>query len=413
MYACNGILFNHEGSLRGESFVTRRITRAMARIALGLQNCLYLGNLGALRDGGHACDHVQMQWLMLQQAQPEDFVIATGVQYSVRQFVEFAAAELGISVRFEGEGGSEVGIVAAVSGGKARCKPGDVIVRVDPRYFRHTEAETLPGDPGKAKRKLGWEPTTTFEQLVREMVKSHFEAARRDSLVRLAGFKADDYHESLEALRMPMRGSLLTIPEAARRVLPVAAIGESGQVPLLDMGEPVKIVDLARHLSRLVGHAAAEFLIVFSGLRPGEKLYEEQLADADDTLPTHVPRLRVAQPGGGDGGVSGRGYQGRLIAARSTCKCGGDHVERRSGSHSHLAAAATSAHRRSAYCNASAGRRWPDSTSTVKRSPAARPAWAPEVLSSTSTERDRPRASSRAARSSMPGAGLRQSQSPP
>jgi GDPmannose 4,6-dehydratase len=132
---------------------------------------------------------------MLQQDQPEDFVIATGVQYSVRQFVERSAAELGISVRFKGEGESEVGVVAAVHGDKAKCKPGDVIVKVDPRYFRPTEVETLLGDPGKAKQRLGWEPTTTFEQLVREMVQSDFEAARRDSLVKLAGFKAYDYHE--------------------------------------------------------------------------------------------------------------------------------------------------------------------------------------------------------------------------
>ena len=195
LYACNGILFNHESPVRGETFVTRKITRAVARIALGLQDCLYLGNLSALRDWGHARDYVQMQWLMLQQQQPEDFVIATGVQYSVRQFVERAAAELGITVEFRGEGADEIGVVARVEGNRAKCKPGEVIVRVDPRYFRPTEVETLLGDPGKAKAKLGWTPTTTFEQLVREMVESDYTAARRDSLVKLAGFQAYDYHE--------------------------------------------------------------------------------------------------------------------------------------------------------------------------------------------------------------------------
>jgi GDPmannose 4,6-dehydratase len=195
MYACNGILFNHESPVRGETFVTRKITRAIARIALGLQDCLYLGNLSALRDWGHARDYVQMQWLMLQQSQAEDFVIATGVQYSVREFVQRAAAELGITLRFEGEGEQEVGIVAAVSGKQAKVKPGDVIVKVDPRYFRPTEVETLLGDPSKAKLKLGWEPTTSFEELVREMVHTDYDAAKRDSLVKLAGFQAYDYHE--------------------------------------------------------------------------------------------------------------------------------------------------------------------------------------------------------------------------
>jgi len=195
LYACNGILFNHESPVRGETFVTRKITRAVARIALGLQDCLYLGNLSALRDWGHARDYVQMQWLMLQQDQPEDFVIATGVQYSVRQFVERAARELGITVEFEGEGVAEVGVVAKVEGKRAQCKRGDVIVRVDPRYFRPTEVETLLGDPGKAKAKLGWTPTTTFEQLVREMIESDYASAKRDSLVKLAGFQAYDYHE--------------------------------------------------------------------------------------------------------------------------------------------------------------------------------------------------------------------------
>ena len=155
IYACNGILFNHESPIRGETFVTRKITRAIARIALGLQDCLYLGNLGALRDWGHARDYVQMQWLMLQQAQAEDFVIATGMQHSVREFVQRAAAELGIELRFEGDGAQEVAVVASVrkigDELRAKCKPGEVIVRVDPRYFRPTEVQTLLGDPSKAK----------------------------------------------------------------------------------------------------------------------------------------------------------------------------------------------------------------------------------------------------------------------
>ena len=195
IYACNGILFNHESPVRGETFVTRKITRAIARIALGLQDCLYLGNLGALRDWGHARDYVEMQWLMLQQEQPEDFVIATGVQYSVRQFVEFAASELGISVRFDGEGVDEVGVVAQVDGNQARVKPGDVIVRVDPRYFRPTEVQTLLGDPSKARDKLGWTPTTSLHQLVKEMVLADYSSARRDALVKLAGFQTFDHHE--------------------------------------------------------------------------------------------------------------------------------------------------------------------------------------------------------------------------
>ena len=195
MYACNGVLFNHESPLRGETFVTRKITRAMARIALGLQDCLYLGNMSALRDWGHARDYVHMQWLMLQQPEPDDFVIATGVQYSVRQFVEFAAQELGIHLRFEGEGSQEVGIVASITGQRAKCKVGDVIVRVDPRYYRPTEVETLLGDPSKAKQKLGWEPTVTLPELVREMVESDYNAAQRDNLVKSAGFQAYDYNE--------------------------------------------------------------------------------------------------------------------------------------------------------------------------------------------------------------------------
>ena len=199
MYACNGVLFNHESPIRGETFVTRKITRAIARIALGLQDTLHLGNMSALRDWGHARDYVQMQWLMLQQEVAEDFVIATGEQHSVREFVQRAAAELGISVAFEGEGEQEIGIVTAVEKShdelRAKCKPGDVIVRVDPRYFRPTEVETLLGDPAKAKARLGWVPTTTFEELVREMVEADYTSAKRDSLVKLAGFQAYDHHE--------------------------------------------------------------------------------------------------------------------------------------------------------------------------------------------------------------------------
>jgi GDPmannose 4,6-dehydratase len=199
IYACNGVLFNHESTLRGETFVTRKITRAIARIALGLQDCLYLGNMSALRDWGHARDYIEMQWLMLQQSQPEDFVIATGVQYSVRQFVEFAAQELGITLAFSGEGEAEVGTVAAISpvNGelKAKCKVGDVVVKVDPRYYRPTEVETLLGDPSKAKQKLGWTPKTTLRELVKEMVEADYTTARKDSLVKAAGFQAFDHHE--------------------------------------------------------------------------------------------------------------------------------------------------------------------------------------------------------------------------
>ena len=198
LYACNGILFNHESPLRGETFVTRKITRAITRIALGLQDCLYLGNLSALRDWGHARDYVEMQWLMLQQAQPEDFVIATGVQVSVREFVQRAAAELGITVAFSGEGESEVGTVAAVTGDKAdktQCTIGDVVVKVDPRYFRPTEVETLLGDASKARIKLGWTPKITLAELVAEMVQADYTAAKRDSLVKGAGFQAYDHHE--------------------------------------------------------------------------------------------------------------------------------------------------------------------------------------------------------------------------
>ncbi|HQC79822.1 MAG TPA: GDP-mannose 4,6-dehydratase [Accumulibacter sp.] len=195
IYACNGILFNHESPVRGETFVTRKITRAIARIALGLQDCLYLGNMSALRDWGHARDYVEMQWLMLQQEKPEDFVIATGVQYSVRQFVQFAAEELGIKIRFEGEGEQEVGIVEAVTNPDVKAKVGDIVVKVDPRYFRPTEVETLLGDPTKAREKLGWTPQTSLQELVREMVQADYTSAKRDALVKLAGFKTLNHHE--------------------------------------------------------------------------------------------------------------------------------------------------------------------------------------------------------------------------
>jgi GDPmannose 4,6-dehydratase len=184
-YACNGILFNHESPRRGETFVTRKITRALARIKLGLQECLYLGNLNALRDWGHARDYVEMQWLMLQQDQPEDFVIASGRQYSVRDFVERAAAELDIRIAWQGAGVEECGIDQA----------GKCIVRVDPRYFRPTEVETLLGDASKAKQKLGWEPRTSFEELVREMVSEDLRVAERDQLIKRHGYRPMAYHE--------------------------------------------------------------------------------------------------------------------------------------------------------------------------------------------------------------------------
>jgi len=195
IYACNGILFNHESPIRGETFVTRKITRALARIVLGLQDCLYLGNMSALRDWGHAKDYVEMQWLMLQQDVAEDFVIATGVQYSVREFVDLAAKELGITLVFEGEGENEIARITAVNNADAKCKVGDTVVRVDPRYFRPTEVETLLGDPTKAKQKLGWTPVTTLQQLVSEMAQSDFTSAKRDSLVKQHGFQAFDHHE--------------------------------------------------------------------------------------------------------------------------------------------------------------------------------------------------------------------------
>ena len=197
IFACNGILFNHESPKRGETFVTRKITRAVSRIALGLQDCLYLGNMDAKRDWGHAKDYVEMQWLMLQQEKPEDFVIASGEQHSVRDFVNVASAELGIKLRWEGQGVDEVGIVDEVVPGviEPRVKVGDTVVKVDPRYFRPTEVETLLGDPRNAKEKLGWTPKISFKELVEEMVQSDLEEAKRDDLCRQEGFQTFSYNE--------------------------------------------------------------------------------------------------------------------------------------------------------------------------------------------------------------------------
>jgi len=185
IYACNGILFNHESPIRGETFVTRKITRALARIRLGLQERLYLGNMDAKRDWGHAKDYVEMQWLMLQQAQPEDFAIATGKQFSVRQFVDIAASHVDLQMRWEGEGLDE----------KGYDQHGNCIVEVDPRYFRPTEVETLLGDPGNARDKLGWTPKITFEEMVQEMMQNDLELAERDALVEKEGFKSFKYFE--------------------------------------------------------------------------------------------------------------------------------------------------------------------------------------------------------------------------
>jgi GDPmannose 4,6-dehydratase len=185
IYACNGILFNHESPVRGETFVTRKITRALARIKLGLQDCLYLGNMDSKRDWGHAKDYVEMQWLMLQQEQPEDFVIATGIQYSVREFVDAAAREIGMDIRWSGTGVDE----------KAFDANGNCVVAVDPRYFRPAEVETLLGDASKAKQKLGWVPKITFEELVSEMMREDLKAAERDEVVRKHGFNTYQYHE--------------------------------------------------------------------------------------------------------------------------------------------------------------------------------------------------------------------------
>jgi GDPmannose 4,6-dehydratase len=188
IYACNGILFNHESPRRGETFVTRKITRGLANIALGLESCLYMGNIDSLRDWGHAKDYVRMQWLMLQQDKPEDFVIATGLQHSVREFITWAAADLGITIVFQGEGLNETGVVVAVNGDVARSvKVGDTIVRIDPRYFRPSEVETLLGDATKARTKLGWVPEITARDMCREMVAEDLRAAQRHALLKKHG----------------------------------------------------------------------------------------------------------------------------------------------------------------------------------------------------------------------------------
>ncbi|MCF3596431.1 GDP-mannose 4,6-dehydratase [Rhodobacteraceae bacterium LMO-12] len=190
MYACNGILFNHESPRRGETFVTRKITRGLANIALGLEDCLYMGNIDALRDWGHAKDYVRMQWMMLQQDTPDDFVIATGVQYSVRQFISWAAAELGVTLRFEGKGVDEIAIVDSIEGDKAPAlKVGDVVMRVDTRYFRPAEVETLLGDPAKAKAKLGWVPEITTQEMCAEMVADDLKSAQRHALLKSHGYE--------------------------------------------------------------------------------------------------------------------------------------------------------------------------------------------------------------------------------
>jgi GDPmannose 4,6-dehydratase len=189
LFACNGILFNHESPRRGETFVTRKITRGLANIAQGVENCLYLGNLDALRDWGHAKDYVRMQWLMLQQDAPEDFVIATGVQHSVRQFIDWSARELGVTLKFEGDGIDEIAVVDSISGHDATgVAVGDIVVRIDPRYFRPTEVETLLGDPSLAKQKLGWEPEITVQQMCAEMIASDLAEAKRHALLKKHGY---------------------------------------------------------------------------------------------------------------------------------------------------------------------------------------------------------------------------------
>ena len=197
MYACNGILFNHESPRRGETFVTRKITRGLANIAQGLEKCLYMGNMDALRDWGHAKDYVRMQWMMLQQDKPQDFVIATGVQYSVRDFILWSAQALGITVGFEGRGVDECAVVLAVAGEDAPAlKVGDVVVRVDPRYFRPTEVETLLGDPAKAKRELGWVPEIAAQDMCKEMVAHDLAQAQQHALLKSHGYNVNVSHES-------------------------------------------------------------------------------------------------------------------------------------------------------------------------------------------------------------------------
>ena len=190
IYACNGILFNHESKRRGETFVTRKVTRGLSNIALGLENCLYMGNIDALRDWGHAKDYVRMQWLMMQQDIPDDFVIATGVQYTVREFIVKSAGQLGITIRFEGSAEKEIGVVSAISGGMSPgVKVGDVIVRIDPHYYRPTEVETLLGDPTKAKEKLGWTPQISLDEMIAEMIEHDHAQASQHALLREHGYQ--------------------------------------------------------------------------------------------------------------------------------------------------------------------------------------------------------------------------------
>ena len=196
MYACNGILFNHESPRRGETFVTRKITRSLANISQGLEECLYIGNMNALRDWGHAKDYVRMQWMMLQQEEPQDYVIATGVQYSVRQFIEKVAAQLGMTIRWQGEGREEEGIIESLTIPNPSLSVGEVIVRIDPRYFRPAEVETLLGDPSKAKVELGWVPEITLDEMVEEMVAHDLDLARRHALLKANGYIVEVSKES-------------------------------------------------------------------------------------------------------------------------------------------------------------------------------------------------------------------------
>ena len=195
LYACNGILFNHESPVRGETFVTRKITRGLARIKTGLQRSLFLGNLDARRDWGHAQDYTEAQWLMLQQPAPEDFVIATGEQRSVREFIEIAAGELGIEIDWEGDGEHECGRLGGAIGPASLAQPGEPIIRIDPRYYRPTEVDTLLGDPTKAARQLGWKPRTSFADMVTEMVAADLAIAERDALTAQAGYTTFSHHE--------------------------------------------------------------------------------------------------------------------------------------------------------------------------------------------------------------------------
>ena len=199
MYACNGILFNHESPRRGETFVTRKITRGLCNISQGLEDCLYMGNMDSLRDWGHACDYVEMQWLMLQQDEPEDFVIATGKQYSVRDFIRKSAKQLGITLSFEGEGLNEIGRVesidTAVAAKDITVKPGDVMVAVDEKYYRPTEVDTLLGDPSNAKEKLGWETRVTLDDMIAEMVENDLQIASRNRLLIKSGYDVNQPFE--------------------------------------------------------------------------------------------------------------------------------------------------------------------------------------------------------------------------